>query len=151
MPTIPNGSPSVNVYELNSPGQATAANDSTFVLDKVKRAGSVSLVTYTPAADITGQNTNTRKFDLINKGQDGNGTTVIASLQFNSGINATDFDEKAITLGVAANLVVAAGDVLAWFSDAILTGIADPGGLVKVEVTANTHSTAGLVRGFPAV
>lgn len=154
MPLLANGHPNVDVYELQSPGQATAANDSIWALDRVKRAGTVSVVTYAPNADITGAATNNRTFNLINKGQDGNGTTVIATLNFGNGVNASDFDEKTIPLsGVADNLVVAAGDILAWQSDAINTGIADPGGLVNVEVvtTGTGHSAAGLVRGFPAL
>jgi hypothetical protein len=31
--------------------------------------------------------------------------------------------------------VLAAGDVLAWFSDAVGTGIADAGGLVQVSIS----------------
>lgn len=102
-------------------------------LDRAPFAGSVSGVTYAPNADITGVNTNTRLVSLINKGQDGNGSTVIASLQFNSGVNALDFDDKDITLSVVANATnVAAGDILVWSSAAVSAGLADPGGLVTV-------------------
>ena len=45
----------------------------------------------------------------------------------------TGYDEKTIPLsGTAANLNVAAGDVLAWQSDSVGTGLADPGGLVTI-------------------
>lgn len=99
----------------------------------VAAAGTVDGVTYTPTATITGAATNTRKVSLINKGQSGAGSTVVATLQFNSGTNATGYDETAITLsGTAANLNVAAGDVLAWQSDSVGTGLADPGGLVAI-------------------
>lgn len=146
--------PDMDLLELVSPGQATAANDSTWIVGRVKRAGNVTSVTYAPNADITGAATNNRKFDLINKGQDGNGTTVIATLTFANTVNASDFDEKVIPVsGTPANVAVAEGDILAWFSDAINTGIADPGGLVTVTITPkNTgHNSAGLVRGFPAL
>lgn len=149
-----NGHPTIDVYELQSPGQATAATDSIWALDRVKRAGAVSVCTYAPNADITGVATNNRVFNLINKGQDGNGTTVIATLTFGNGVNASDFDEKDIPLsGTVANRNVAAGDILAWQSDAVNTGMVDPGGLVHVEVTTSGvgHSAAGMVRGFPAL
>lgn len=95
----------------------------------------VTGVTYTPNATITGANSNTRALRLRNKGLTGAGSTVVAELQFDSGVNATAFDEKAITLsGTAANLNLAAGDVLALFSDAVGTGLADPGGLLRVSV-----------------
>jgi hypothetical protein len=60
----------------------------------------------------------------------------MAALQFNSGVNATAFDEKALTLSVVANAVdVAAGDVLVVNSTSPGTGLADPGGLYIVEIT----------------
>ena len=96
-------------------------------------AGTVTAVTLTPSAAITGVNTNTRRYELINRGQAGAGTTVVATLQMDSGVNATAFDERTITLsGTAANLVVTAGDILEWKSSAVGTGLADPGGAVNV-------------------
>lgn len=98
-------------------------------------AGVVESVTYTTVSDITGANTNTRKVSVINKGQDGTGTTEVAAKQFNSGVDAADFDETTITLSATeANLEVAAGDVLAWSSAAVSSGLADPGGLVTIKV-----------------
>jgi hypothetical protein len=93
-------------------------------------------VQYVPEAAITGANTNTRSMTLFNKGQAGAGTTTVATLQFDSGVNAAANDEKAVTLsGTAANLDLAAGDTLLWRSLHIGTGQADPGGLVRVTVT----------------
>jgi hypothetical protein len=99
-------------------------------------AGTVAAVSVVPDATITGANTNTRKYELINKGQTGAGSTVVASIQFDSGVNAPGFDSKALTLSATpANLVVADGDVLALVSTSVGTGIADPGALVKVSVS----------------
>lgn len=96
-------------------------------------AGTVTEATYAADTAITGANTNSRTLSLINKGGAGSGTTAVATLALTSGVNCTAFDEKAITLSAtAADLVVAAGDVLAWKSLAVGTGIADPGGTVKV-------------------
>lgn len=118
----------------NQPAVATAASD-TNILGEVKQDGTVSGVSYTPDASITGANTNTRQLRVVNRGQSGGGTTLVASLQFDSGVNATAGDEKALTLsGTPANLSVSAGDVLALESNAVGTGLADPGGLLQVDI-----------------
>jgi hypothetical protein len=127
--------PKVHVLEANSPAYATAA-EGTVVVGKAPFAGTVTAVTVVPVAAITGQDTNTRKYSLINKGAAGSGTAPVAGLQFNSGVNGVAFDEKALTLSVtAADLEVVAGDVIALFSDAILTGLADPGCRVFVTIS----------------
>lgn len=119
---------------------STAGNSLNTNLFTAKRAGTVTAVTYSTVTAITGANTNTRSVSLVNKGQAGAGTTIIATLQFNSGVNTVASDEKTITLSsTAADLVVAAGDVLQWQSTAVLTGIADPGGLVSVTI-ADTYA-----------
>lgn len=98
-------------------------------------AGKITGASYTPEANITGDNTESRTITLVNKGSDGNGTTVMATLAFTTGVNATDFNETAMTLhATAANLVFAAGDIIAAVSTHVgSTGLADPGGLVQLE------------------
>jgi hypothetical protein len=128
--------PFVHVVRENVPGMATAGTDDTIILSEVPFAGTVTSVTYTPDAAITGAATNHRAVRLINRGAAGTGTTVIAELAFDNGVNAVAGDELTIPLSaVAGATTVAAGDILSWFSDAILTGIADPGGLVQVEIS----------------
>jgi hypothetical protein len=118
------------------PAVGTAGNDATTVLFQAPFACTVTLVNYVPASAITGANTNTRLVELVNKGQAGSGTTQVASIQFNSGVNAAADDEKAVTLsGTAANLVLAAGDTVIWNSTHVGTGITDPGGLVSVTLS----------------
>lgn len=118
--------------------QATAGSNLNTITWVAPQACTVTAVTYTTVTAITGANTNTRSVSLVNKGQSGAGSTVIATLQFNSGVNTVAADEKTITLSsTAADLVVAAGDVLQWQSTAVGTGIADPGGLVSITTTAN--------------
>lgn len=125
--------PRNRTIQVLTPGVATAGNDDTFALGVVDEDATVTSVTYVPESAITGATTNNRAVSVINKGQDGTGTTVIATLTFVSGVNAAAFDEKAITLSAtAADLNVSAGDVLAFLSDANASGIADPGGVVKV-------------------
>lgn len=120
------------------PAVSTAGNDATSAVAVVRKAGTITGVTYVPDATITGAATNNRRLDLVNKGQSGSGTTVIATLGFGNGTNATGYDEKAITLSAtASDLVVAAGDVLALASIHVGTGITDPGGLVKIEANVD--------------
>jgi hypothetical protein len=112
---------------------ATAGSSQPTVITNNGRAGTVTAVSFIPLATITGANTNTRSYSLVNKGSSGAGNTVIATLQFDSGVNATGNVVKVIPLsGTAANLAVAVGDVLIWNSNAVGTGQADPGGLVSV-------------------
>jgi len=129
-------SPLVVQMKAATAGAAAAADDTT-IIGRCGFAGTVTAVTYAPEANITGANTDSRTVSLINKGTDGNGTTVVATLPMTSGVNSNDFDEKTITLSAtAANLVVADGDILAWVSTHVgSTGLADPGGLVTVEIT----------------
>jgi hypothetical protein len=119
----------------DAPAVAASADKSTIV-GEVQEAGVVSSVSYTPVADVTGANTETRTLTLVNKGSNGNGTTVIATLALTSGVNMSDFDEKALTLSVVDGATtVAADDVLAFVSThSGSTGLADPGGSVKVEI-----------------
>lgn len=133
-------SPMTQKFSIPVAPMATAATDVQIAGLRCPFAGQVQSVSYAPSAAITGQNTNTRAIRLRNRGQSGAGTTVIAELQFDSGVNATAFDEKAITLSATpANLIVDEGDILEAFSDAVLTGLADPGGILIVEI-ARTYA-----------
>lgn len=116
---------------------STAGNSLNTNAHITPRDGTVTAVTYTPVTTITGAATNTRAVSLVNLGQNGAGSTVVATLQFNNGVNAPAGVPKAIPLsGTAANLAVAAGDVLQWQSNAVGTGIADPGGLLVISSSA---------------
>jgi len=131
--------PYIGRVEATIPAQATAATDERTVVARAPFNGSVTRVAYTPESDITGVNTNTRRFSLVNRGQDGNGAVEIAALQMNAGTNASDFDELLLTLNATpANLNVVAGDILEFFSDALATGITDPGGIVNIEFSRST-------------
>ena len=128
--------PRVETLEYNQPAISTVGNSDTSILGEAPFDGTVTEVTFTPDAAITGANTNTRLHRVVNRGRTGTGTDVVASLQYNSGVNAAAGDEKTITLsGTAANLVVEEGEVLAFESNAVATGIADPGGHVTVTLS----------------
>jgi hypothetical protein len=125
------------VYQNPVQPQATAGSNLNQNVFRVDSAGTVTSVTYAPVTAITGANTNTRSVSLVNKGATGAGATVMATIQYNSGVNAAASDENVVTLsGTPANLAVSAGDILQWQSTAVGTGIADPGGLVCVTVSA---------------
>lgn len=112
-------------------------------IGEAPKAGRVTSVSYTPEAAITGAaSPASRTFTVVNKGQDGLGSTNIATLAMVSGVDGVAFDEKAITLNAtAANLVVAAGDILVWVSTAVGgTGLVDPGGKVQVEIGSASYS-----------
>lgn len=103
------------------------------VVGEAPFTGTVTGVTFTPEANITGDSTNTRTFTLQNKGQAGSGTTVIATLAFTTGNNAVMFDEKAFTLsGTAANLNVTDDDILVVVETVAGSGLANPGGRIEV-------------------
>lgn len=126
--------PLTRVLQGAVPAAATAADDDT-VLGQADYDGTVSAVQFVPEAAITGAATNNRTVSLVNKGQDGTGTTTVATLTFASGTNATADNEVAVTLsGTPANLSVAAGDTLLWRSVHNGTGLADPGGVARVTI-----------------
>lgn len=110
-----------------------AGSDATVIIGVVAEDETVTAVTYTPAATITGANTNTRTIAVVNKGAAGSGTTSIASLALTSGNNLTGFDEGTVTLtATTADRNVTAGDVLAFTSTHFASGLADPGGKVRI-------------------
>jgi hypothetical protein len=121
---------------------ATATYDQ--VVGEATEAGRVTSVSYTPEAAITGAaSPASRTFTLVNKGAAGAGTAVVATLAMVEGVNAVAFDELALTVtSTAADKAVAAGDVLAFVSTAVTgaTGLADPGGKVKVEVGSASYT-----------
>ena len=134
--------PSQNVVSGDVPAAAAGADDTTN-LGTAPFAGTVSAVSYVADAAITGAATDSRTVSLVNKGQAGAGTTVVATLALVEGVNAAAADETAITLSVVANATkVVAGDVLQWTSTHVgSTGLADPGGLVRVTLTRGNVSS----------
>lgn len=126
--------PLVRTGQANVDAVAQAA-DATTLVAEAPFDGTVSGVTYTPNADRAGAALpDSRHLALVNRGQAGAGSTSVAALALLAGVDLTAGDEKAIPLsGTAANLVVVAGDELAWVSTHDGAGIVDPGGLVQVE------------------
>ncbi|MGA5635074.1 hypothetical protein [Streptomyces lydicamycinicus] len=130
--------PFVRVIEADVPAVGTAGNDDDTVIFQAPFDCTVTTVEYVPEAAITGADTNSRTLSLVNKGQAGSGSTTVATLALTSGVNATAYNERAVTLsGTAANLVLTAGDTVQWRSVHVGTGITDPGGLVRVTLSRN--------------
>jgi hypothetical protein len=128
--------PNVRVIEEGVPAVSTAGASDDTVVAQAPFDCTVTSVEYVPEAAITGAATNHRAFSLVSKGQAGSSTVTVATLAFDSGVTATANNEKAITLsGTAANLDLTAGDTLLWRSVAVGTGIADPGGIVRVTLS----------------
>lgn len=135
MPT-PEGAPRVHQLRSRIPAQsaATTANQA---IGEAPYDATVTGVTFAPDAAITGATATKRTLTLVNKGQDGTGTTVIATLDLVTGVNPAAFDEFAFTLsGTPANLLVNSDDVLSVQEAVTSTGTANPGGVVEVTFAA---------------
>jgi hypothetical protein len=116
-------------------GVTIAAATPSTIVGEVPHDGTVSSVTYTPVANITGATSTARTLTLTNKGLDGNGTTAVATLAYITGTDGVDFDEQAFTLSATpANLVVLEGQVLAVVETVASTGTVNPGGRVNVVI-----------------
>ena len=105
----------------------------TYMVEETEENGQILRASYTPDANITGVATNNRVIRVINRGQSGAGTAVMAELTFAAGVNGVAGDERDIPLsGTPANLECDAGDIIAVQSAINGTGLADPGGLVQI-------------------
>ena len=113
-----------------------AGSDLTSPIGRVPFAGTVTGVRYIPTSVLTGADTNSRTLNVYNRKSDNSGTTVVATKAYTAGQNIAANTAGTVPLsGTAANLDVAAGDVLDFESLHIGgTGLADPGGLVEVDV-----------------
>lgn len=130
------GAPLVQKLEATIPAQGTAGTVQDQIIGKAPFAGTVTAVSLVAEANVAADATNNRTYRVINKGQAGAGTTVIASHQTTTGGALTAFDEKAATLSVVAGATtVAAGDILAADETVTGTGQAHTGYKVIVEIS----------------
>lgn len=134
MPT--DKTPDIRRVEGTVPAAAAgAAQDQT--IGEAHFGGIIHSVSIVPEANIVAHAANYRTFRVINKGADGNGSTVVATFATDtvSTDDMSDFDEKHLPLsGTPADLVVAQGDVLAIDETVTGTGVAHSGYKVIVEV-----------------
>lgn len=126
------------------PPVTTITGDSSPIVDVVDlgadgETGDVTAVEYVPNAAKSGAaSPDTRTLTLYNRtlgDAGGTGTTKVAELALVSGVNLAAGVAKTITLQTAANLVVTHGDRLQWESTHILSGMTDPGGLLRIKIT----------------
>lgn len=131
--------PLQNERQIIAPAIATAGNDGTTVVCVAPFDGTLAAASYVPNATQAGAaNPNNRTLSVVNKGQAGAGATSMASQVMDGTHGLTAFDEYALALsGTAANLAFAAGDVLAFSSTHNGTGVADPGGVVRLTLARN--------------
>ena len=134
---MPDTAPLQRTIEAFVPAQGTANATQDQAIGEAPFAGTVTEATIIPEAAVTAHATNYRTFRIVNKGQAGAGSTVVAS--FATDTVTTDdlaaFDEKSLALsGTAANLVVAEGDVLAADETVAAAGVAHGGYTVKVTI-----------------
>ena len=131
----PDSAPYTRTIEATIPAATIAAAVDQAVTEAPFDA-TVTKVALVPEAAVTGDNTNSRTFTLVNKGQAGVGTTVVATLALTTGVNLVAFDEKLFTLSVVAGATaVVAGDVLQVNEVVAASGLAHSGGRVVVEFT----------------
>lgn len=132
---MPDTAPLIRRLQTTLPALGAAvAGDQT--LGEAPFAATLTSASITPEAAITGDNTNTRTLTIVNKGAAGVGTTVMATLAFTTGNNGVAFDEKQFVLSVVANATsVAEGDIIAVVEAVAGSGLANPGGLVQIELT----------------
>lgn len=108
-----------------------AAVDGTTIIGEAPFIGVLTEAALVAVAAITGDATNNRVLNIVNKKGDGTGTTVMATLTFGAANNAVAFVEKTFILSaVAGATVVAEGDILACVETHGGTGLANPGGRV---------------------
>ena len=134
---MPDTAPLQRTIEAFVPAQGTANATQDQAIGEAPFAGTVTEATIIAEVAVVANATNFRTFRVVNKGQGGAGSTVVAS-------HATDtpttddlaaFDEKALTLsGTASNLVVAEGDVLAADETVTAAGVAHGGYTIKVAI-----------------
>lgn len=127
--------PLVESIEANVGAQATAGAAQDLTIGEAPFAGTVTGASIVSEASIAADTVANRTFRVINKGQAGTGTTVVASHQTTTGGALVAFDEKAATLSAVADATtVAAGDILV--ADEVVTGTgqAHAGYKVVVEI-----------------
>jgi hypothetical protein len=122
--------PSIREYQQDSEAVAAAASAVKEIGEALEK-GTVTSVAFIPTAAVVGAaSPASRNWVLVNKTQ---AARVIASLSLLGGVNPAAGAEIAITL--SGNAAVNQGDILEFQSTAVGgTGLADPGGLVRVVV-----------------
>lgn len=117
------------------PGQATAGTVDSWPIFSPQEKITVTGVRWTPAAAVTGADAAHFILTLQNKGAAGAGTTAVTVAKaYTLAVDGVAHDAETLTLhATAANLNVAAGDVLALVRTVTGAGLAQPDGLVEID------------------
>ena len=129
-------SPLILNLTANADAQGTAGVVAEIV-GEAPVAGVITSASFTPATAIVGNDTDYRTLKVVNKGAAGAGTLIAAALALNvagTGGTLAAGDEKALTIDTARD-DVAKGDILSFEQSIAAGGLANPGGLVQVEIT----------------
>lgn len=114
---------------------AGAAVDQDTIIGEAPFDGTVSAADILPEAAVSGATATARTFTLINKGQAGLGTLVVATLALITANDMVAFDAKPLVLSaVAGALTVAKGDVFVLAETHASTGTAHTGGICRVDI-----------------
>jgi hypothetical protein len=135
------GSPNIQTFSATI--DAAAANaDSSGAYITCPFAGVVTAAEIIASAAITGANTESRTFQLHNRGASGAGTVLVASKAFVDTVNAAADDNTALTLtATTADRAVVAGDILEFTSLHVgTTGLAGPKALGRVTISRTAGS-----------
>lgn len=134
---MPTGTP-VNatlLADVDPQGTANAAQSR--IVGEAPADATVVSAAIVPVAAVAGHATNYRTFTLVNKGQDGQGATTVATFATDAtpAKDLAAFDEKALVLSATpANLNVSEGDILAVVETVASAGVAHGGYQIKVEL-----------------
>lgn len=127
--------PGKHVLRVRTPGQATADTENTWSLFTAPCDLTVTKITETFDAAITGVATDNISHDYRNEGTGGAGTTsLLASAKvYTSGVNATAQVPVDLTLSSTAGaLDVTEGQVISLVRTTPGTGLAEPSALIEI-------------------
>jgi hypothetical protein len=99
----------------------------------------VTAVAVVPQADVAGDDTNRKNLNLINAGDDGDGTDEVGNLDLATGVDLAALDMTTIPFGddYADGVELAAGEVLALEIELVNGGVATPEMLVVLGLREN--------------
>lgn len=119
-------------YIAHIPAAAAADATADVAMIRLPYKCRVKKISYVALTTVTGADTNSRNINAKV------GATEIGNVDFTSGVNATAKTLKDLTLtATTANLDRAAGDIVAFESEKVGTGLATTAGIVLVEIEGN--------------
>jgi len=111
---------------------AAAGTDDEFVVGTLPNNAVITAAKWVPFAAVTANGTNFGILSVRNRKADGSGTALPATRSY-AATNSVAFTPEAMTLdGTAANLLVAAGDVLTVQRLHTASGVVIPAGVVEI-------------------